>query len=266
MKKYLSIFKISFQQEFAYRLNFVMWRVRNVLQVFLAFFLWDSVFSDPNRNLFGYDRAKILTYVFGMLVIKSIVTSSRTIDVPGQIARGELMNHLLKPISYFKYWFVRDVSSKTLNLSFAVIETLLLFLILRPDVFFQTDVVYVFFFIVSLVLAVILYFLLLFLASMLPFWHPEQAWGVIFLLFIIVEFLGGGVFPIDILPDAIQKALYLTPFPYLLFVPLQTYLGKMDTLFLVRNTIVALMWVGLLSVLVRNVWNRGLRIYNADGR
>ncbi len=64
LAKYISIFKISFAQEFAYRLNFIMWRVRNVMQILLLFFLWTTVFSDPARVVFGYDRAKMLTYVF----------------------------------------------------------------------------------------------------------------------------------------------------------------------------------------------------------
>jgi len=116
MKKYFSVFKISFQQEFVYRLNFIMWRLRNVMQIFLVFFLWDTVFSDPKRVVFGYDREKILTYVFAILIVKAFVLSARAVDVAGDIARGDLTNYLLKPVSYFKYWFTRDISSKSLNL------------------------------------------------------------------------------------------------------------------------------------------------------
>ena len=50
MKKYWSIFKISFEQEFAYRLNFILWRVRNVFQILLTYFLWSTVFADPRRK------------------------------------------------------------------------------------------------------------------------------------------------------------------------------------------------------------------------
>lgn len=127
MKKYLELFKISFQQEFVYRLNFIMWRVRNVLQIFLVFFLWDTVFSNSQRVVFGYDRAKILTYVFGLVLVRAFVLSARAVDVGGEVARGDLSNYLLKPISYFKYWLTRDLSSKALNLIFAVFETTALF-------------------------------------------------------------------------------------------------------------------------------------------
>ncbi|HJX46074.1 MAG TPA: ABC-2 family transporter protein, partial [Patescibacteria group bacterium] len=132
MKKYLSVFKISFQQEFAYRVNFIMWRVRNVTQLFLVFFLWDTVFSAQGKVIFGYDKTRILTYVFGLLIIRAFVLSARAVDVAGEVANGDLSNYLIKPVSYFKYWLTRDLSSKALNLIFAAFETTALFFILKP--------------------------------------------------------------------------------------------------------------------------------------
>src|SRR3990167_614794 len=158
MKKYLQVFKISFQQEFAYRLNFIMWRVRNVLQIFLIFFLWDTVFSDPSRSVFGYDRSKILTYVFGVIIVRSLVLSARGMDVTGDIAKGDISNYLVKPISYFKYWFTRDVSSKALNISFALGEFLILYLILKPPFFFQENLLIIGAFIFSVIIAILIYF------------------------------------------------------------------------------------------------------------
>ena len=93
MKKYWSVFKISFVQEFAYKANFIMWRVRNVFQIFIVFFLWDSIFADPGRELFGYNRAQILTYVFGIIVVKAFVLSARAVDVAGEIGDGRLTNY-----------------------------------------------------------------------------------------------------------------------------------------------------------------------------
>lgn len=266
MNKYLTIFKISFAQEFAYKINFIMWRVRNVLQVFLIFFLWDTVFTDSSRQVFGYDRAKILTYIFGLLLVKAFVLSSRSIDIPGEISSGKLANYLIKPISYFKYWLVRDFSSKSLNLIFAGVEFGLLYLLLKPPIFFQRDILLFFLFLLSLGLAIILYFLLLLLFGMLAIWYPEQGWGPIFLLIILVDFLAGGIFPIDIFPAGISNILYLTPFPYLLFVPIQIYLGKFSSVFIFKSILMALFWIGVIWVVVKRTWNLGLKLYRSEGR
>lgn len=267
MKKYLSIFRISLEQEFAYRINFVMWRVRNVIQIFIVFFLWDTIFSDSSRVVFGYDRAKILTYIFGLLIVKAFVLSARGVDVAGEIADGRLTNYLLKPISYFKYWLARDLSSKTLNLIFATLEASLLFLLLKPPFFLQTDPLLIFGFLVAVALAVFLFFTALFITSFVPFWYPEIAWGAQFLfMFIFTEFLSGAIFPLDILPLPIQNALYLTPFPYLIFFPLQIYLGKISFPLMLKGLMVGVFWSAVLWFSMRSLWTKGLKAYRAEGR
>ncbi|MCX6705947.1 MAG: ABC-2 family transporter protein [Candidatus Woesebacteria bacterium] len=267
MKKYLQIFKLSFQQEFAYRLNFVMWRVRNILQIILTFFLWSSVFKNPETSVFGYNQEKILTYVFGILILRAIVFSARAVDVAGEISNGDITNFLLKPISYFKYWATRDTASKVLNLSFSVVEITILFVILRPHLFLQTNLLILFAVFVFLILAVILFFCLLFITNMSAFWMPENGWAAQFLFIaIITDFLSGGVFPLDILPYTFQKVLYSTPFPYLLFFPLQVYLGKIAGLEIIRGLVTSFAWVFILFMSVRFIWAKGLKRYSAEGR
>jgi len=149
VNKYFQIFKISFAQEFAYKVNFIMWRVRNVIQVLIAYYLWSTVFADPTISVFGYDRAKILTYIFGMILIRALVFSARSVDVPQEISEGSLSNYLVRPMNYFKFWFTRDASSKALNFAFSIVEFGILALIFTPPIFFQTNPLYLLAFLFS---------------------------------------------------------------------------------------------------------------------
>jgi ABC-2 type transport system permease protein len=267
MTKYWSIFKISFEQEFAYRLNFILWRVRNVFQILLTYFLWSTVFASPTTEIFGYDREKIITYVFGIMIVRALVLSARAMDVSGDISTGDLSNYLIKPISYFKYWFTRDISSKALNLIFAVFEFLILFLILKPAFFLQTSPIAIFAFLVSIILAILIYFLLLFLISSIPFWAPEIGWGSHFLVTVVViESLSGSLFPINILPNTLQSIVMATPFPYLIYFPVEVYLGNITGTALVGGLMVAAAWTGVLWFSLNFVWQKGLKVYQALGR
>lgn len=267
MNKYLQVFKISFQQEFVYRLNFIMWRVRNILQIFLVFFLWDAVFSKPGRVIFGYDRAKILTYVFGLLIVRAFVLSARTVDVAGEVSRGDLSNYLIKPVNYFKYWLTRDVSSKALNLIFAVVETTLLYILLKPPFFIQTNPLSLLGFLLALISAMFIYFVILFITSSVPFWMPEATWAAHFLIsVIIVEFLSGALFPLDVLPVGLQSVLNFTPFPYLIFFPIQVYLGKITGLAVFRGILVSFFWAITLWFVMKAIWQKGLKVYQSHGR
>ncbi len=267
MKKYLSIFRISFAQEFAYRVNFIIWRVRNVLQILLVFFLWSTVFTNPQTELFGYNRDKILTYVFGIFILRALVLSSRAVDIAGEISRGDLTNYLLKPINYIKYWFTRDISSKALNMSFATVEIVILYFFLRPTFFIQTGPLQIFLFLASVIFAIIMFFGLLVIVNFVSFWFPEGGWASQFLIIVIfTEFLSGAVFPIDILPKAIQSVLYALPFPYLMFFPLQVYLGKLSMGTILQGLFISGIWTVVMIIAMNQIWARGIKRYSAVGR
>lgn len=267
MQKYLQIFRISFEEEFAYRLNFILWRVRNVLQILLTFFLWSTIYSDSGRVVFGYNREKILTYVFGIMIVRALVLSARTVDVGYDVATGDLSNLLVKPISYFKYFFTRDIASKSLNLIFAVVEFLLLFVILKPPFFLQTNIVSILMFLLSVIIAMLIYFLILFLLGAIPFWIPEMGWSSQFLIAIVaVEALSGALFPINILPPLAQSIILATPFPYLIYFPVEVYLGNVSGWGIFGGVLIGAAWVGILYLVLKTVWKKGLSVYQAFGR
>jgi ABC-2 type transport system permease protein len=188
-------------------------------------------------------------------------------DVSGDIANGDLSNYLVKPISYFKYWFTRDISSKALNLIFATVEFVGLFLILRPPFFFQTNPLTLFIFLISIILAIFIYFFLLFLISSIPFWAPEIGWGSHFLVtVVIIEALSGSLFPINILPLGLQLVTLALPFPYLIYFPVEVYLGNIGGNALIGGLMVAIAWTGVLWFTLNFVWQKGLRVYQAMGR
>lgn len=238
-----------------------------MLQIFVAFFLWDKIFADPGTIVFGYDRSKILTYVFGIIIIRALVLSARAMDVSSDIAQGDLSNYLVRPISYFKYWFTRDISSKALNISFAFFEFLILYLILKPPFYFQQNLAILGAFALSIVIAILIYFFLLFIVSSVPFWSPELGWGShFFVTIILIEFLSGALFPIDILPLNVQSIIMALPFPYLIYFPLQVYLGKISGIFLIKGLYISLAWVFALFFTMKFVWKKGLRAYEGIGR
>lgn len=265
--KYWQIFKISFEQEFAYKLNFIMWRVRNVFQIIITFFLWSTIFSSSGTVIFGYDRTKILTYVFALMIVRAIVLSARAVDVSSDIAEGNLSNYLVKPVSYFRYWLTRDIASKALNFLFAAVEFTALFLILKPAFFLQNDPYVLIAFSISIIIASLIYFCILFIISAVPFWAPELGWGAQFLVVIVlIEFLSGSLFPIDVLPIGLQKIIMSSPFPYMIFFPVQVYLGKITGAAQIQGFVISFIWVVILYLFMKYIWNKGLKAYQAFGR
>src|SRR3989344_3991609 len=138
MNKYYLVLRNTWDEIFIDRVNFTMWRFRTVLQLLIIYFLWSSIMPN-NGNLFGYNKEQMLTYIICTQLIMAIVFSTRTGEIAENIINGDLSIFLLKPIKYFKYWFFRDIGDKLMNISFSIVELSLIFLILKPPLFIQTN-------------------------------------------------------------------------------------------------------------------------------
>ena len=264
MIKYLLVARNTWDETLAYRLNFVMWRVRVVLQILTMYFLWSALIL-PGQAILGYTRDLMLTYILGASIINSLVISSRSYEVGQEINSGNLSNFLLRPINYFLFWFARDLGDKAMNLVFSVFELAVLFLILRPPLFIQSDPALILLAFASAFLAMILYFFLSFLLGLIGFWSAE-VWAPRFVFITVLTFFSGGLFPLDILPKPLFSFFELLPFPYLLFFPLKIYLGQMPLGDIGRGLFISAIWSGIFWMVAKFVWAKGLRVYGAYGR
>ncbi|MBI4078970.1 MAG: ABC-2 family transporter protein [Candidatus Levybacteria bacterium] len=264
MKKYLRVLSNTWEEMVTYRLNFVMWRVRTVLQFLTMYFLWLALIP-KGTILFGYSQTLMLTYILGTSILSAVVLSTRTHEIGEHIYRGDLSIFLIRPINYFLYWFSRDVGDKLFNISFSVVEIMILLFLLKPPIFLQTEIIFIALAILATALAVVLYFLFGAILGMLGFWSPD-VWAPRFILFILLQFFAGSLFPLDILPKSLYEAFQLTPFPYLLYFPLKIYLGQLPFSTISTGFLIDVIWILIIALFLQFIWHKGLRLYTAVGR
>ncbi|HRN69815.1 MAG TPA: ABC-2 family transporter protein, partial [Candidatus Woesebacteria bacterium] len=222
MQKYLTLFKVTVDQYFVYRLNFILWRFRAVLNLIMIYFLWTALYTNRN-NLFGYSQQEMLTYVLIVSIFSDFVFSSRIHELGAEILTGDIINKLLKPIGFLKYLITKEIADKAINISFAIVEISLLILILEPIIILPENTVTIYILILHLLIGLTLSFFLSFSIAMIAFWTAE-IWAPRFIYFILVFVLAGNYFPLDILPTTFYNLLLLTPFPYFIFLPAQIYI------------------------------------------
>jgi ABC-2 type transport system permease protein len=263
MKKYLLVIRSTWDEIATYRFNFTMWRIRNVFQLLTIYFLWLTV-SSPKTLVFGYSQTDILTYVLGAALLSSIVLSTRTQEIGENINVGDLSNFLVKPFAYFGYWFARDIGDKAFNIVFAIGELTVLYFLLKPPIFLQTDIQFLLLTVLAVMIAIFLNFFIGCLLSMVGFWSPD-VWAPRFIFFVLIGFLAGGAFPLDIFPASVQTIFQFSPFSYFLYFPLKIYLGTLSQQQLILGFTISLVWVVILYLLTQYVWKKGLKQYSAQG-
>lgn len=264
-RKYWFSAVVSLKGDTVYIASVLSWRVRSVLRVLVVYVLWSSLLLGYG-SVSHYSRTTLLSYVLLTMIVQAVVFSSRTIDISNDISSGDLTNILLKPVNYFKYYLAQDLGNKAMNLVFSIVEFSLFIYFFKPTLFLQPNLVLLGVSILLLILAGFIYYFLNIILGFLAFYNPENVWAPRFLFFMIVDFLAGSLFPLDILPPMFFKLLMLTPFPYFLYFPISVYLGKFTGGSLVLYSFIGLMWLFVLSRLAVILWRLGLKAYEAWGR
>lgn len=247
-----------------YRLNFVLWRVRVVMQVLVVYFLWFALFSQQ-KELFGYTQSMILTYVLLTSIARTFVLGTTTMEIGSIINQGDLSNFLMRPIDFFRYYIAKDTADKLLNFGFAFFEVTFLIFLLHPPIFLQTNLFVLVFAALSLCIGMGIYFSFSMIMSFLGFWTPD-VWAPRFLTFVIIEFFAGTLFPLDILPKPLFIISQLLPFSYFIYFPLKVYMGQLPVSAIAHGIGGSLVWLILFWFLARLIWRRGLKVYTAEGR
>lgn len=264
MKQYLQIIKGTWQEILEYRLNFLMWRFRFVLQRLVIYFLWWALFAQRSE-IFGYSEASALTYILLGGIIVTFVTGTRTMEVGNLIYTGGIAHYLVRPLSLFRVFAARDIADKLLNLVCGIIEVIILVLLLHPPMMLQTDLFILASTLLSVAIGTVIYFFFSLLLGLYAFWYPE-VWAPRFLSFVIMEFFTGALFPLDILPGFVGALARLLPFSYFLYFPVKLYLGQIPADGLLQGFSVGLFWMIALYWLTKIVWRKGLRVYTAEGK
>lgn len=263
MHKYFVLLKLSWQNGFVYRTSVVLWRLRQFLSTFMAITVWVVIFSGT-QEAFEYSRDAMISYIFLVSFLQSLVLSSSLNGLANRVYSGEISNLLLKPINIFLYFASEEMADKLKNVGFLFLETIALFVIFNPIITFPNTPIFSLFLLWS-ILAVLLNFFITLIFGAIGFWSPET-WGPRFLFFMIVNFTAGKLFPLDILPQAIQKILFYTPFPYLSFVQIQLFLNRYSQAEIISHSLTLLSWVIILGILAYKLWQRGLKAYDSAGR
>lgn len=230
----------------------------------MALTIWSVIYTNQNST-FGYTEESMITYIFLIGILQSIILATVMHGLASDIYSGAISKELVKPVNVWLYLGVQDVADKLKNFGFVIIESTILYFIFQPTLHFPTSPFILALFVIWLILGAFIYFFINILLGTLGFWSPE-VWAPRFLFFIFLDFTAGRLYPLDILPTIIQKIVYLTPFPYMSYAQLQLYLDRYTEQEILFNTLVLIGWTLLLGTVARQVWNHGMKSYSAAGQ
>jgi ABC-2 type transport system permease protein len=185
--------------------------------------------------------------------------------VAKQIRDGDIKRYLIQPIDMLNFLLLARTAHKVAYYTVATLPFALVFYLCR-GYFAQgwPDPSVVIAFMVSLVLAFLLGFLMDLCIGLIGFWFLEVS-SLLFVYMLLNFFLSGHMFPLDLLPSPWNGLVEYLPFKYLAYFPAAVFLGKIPQDRLWQEIGIELAWLVALIVLARLLYAAGLRRYGGYG-
>jgi len=157
MRKYLSYFKISIGNTFAYRGPIIVWLVGNLFPI--VTFSTLGLSASAGNQIAGFTRAELVTYYILGLLVEWLTNWYPYYWIKDEIADGSIVGSALtKPIS--NYWRIFSVESgwHFVTFFFGVISVIALVLVARNYFIFPYSLLNIVLSLASVILSIFLIF------------------------------------------------------------------------------------------------------------
>ena len=261
-----SVLKLVWSERLVYRVNFLLEILSGLFSSVILVFLWIAIYrSSAKDGIGGYQLADMVTYILGGGLINTfILTTAENPETSQSIQDGTLSNLLVTPINPYGVWLVRDLGTKLFLFMVGLAGYVVVLFLFRDLMVFRLGAGHLIFFLLSLALAALLQFLIFEALSLLAFWI-ENTYGIRFTLRVIMEVVGGAIIPLSFFPQILQDIFLLLPFPFLIYLPMRIYLGKIPLGEIPFELLKEMAWIAALGLVNLVLWRRGLRQYVSMG-
>jgi len=263
-----TILRICLEERLVYRADFAFATLVRFLPIVTQIFLWGAIFavhtSEPRGDLNGYSYANMVAYYLLAMVARAFSSMpGLSSGIARDIRDGTIKKYLTQPIDMLGYLFWHRVAHKLVYYFVATGPFVLVFYLCREYFEGWPDGLTIAAWVLSLLMAFLVGFLIETLIGFIAFWFLEVS-SLLFIYMMFNYFLSGHMIPLDWLGAFGDGILYL-PFKYLAYFPAAIMLDRFSHAELMRELGIEFCWIVALLLANRIAFARGVRRYGAFG-
>jgi len=264
------ILRTCIAERLIYRGDFAFATLVRFLPIVTQIFLWGAVYNvgageGEKDSLNGYTYANMVAYYLLAMVSRAFSSMPGLASGTARDIRdGNIKKYLTQPVDMIGYLFWSRVAHKIVYYTVAIGPFALIFFLCRdyfggwPDGYIITA------WVLSLIMAFLIGFLIELWIGMIAFWFLEVS-SLVFIYMMINYFLSGHMIPLDWLPHPLSEWVRYLPFQYLAYFPAAILLGHFDQHEIAVELLKEFCWLVGLLIVVRFTFARGVRRYGAFG-
>lgn len=263
MNKYLVYFAAQWQILFQYRVDIAVYAVAAVISPLVGMALWIAL-SGSGANLV-YTASELKLYFLFVILVNTLAFAWKGWYISEDINRGNITKYLVKPIPLVTEYFTGAMSQKAYQFIYMGIILVTLGFLLNvgfPSNFFSPVTLGAF--LISLIMATLISFLLDFCIGLLTFWvHEIDSFMGLFGL--ALNFFSGRLIPLVFLPLVLREVSIYLPFRYMISLPAEIAIGKVYGGGMIYALGIQFIWLVLSYGIYRFLLRQGFKKYSSYG-
>lgn len=249
----------------AYRVDFwVTFLGQTFVQLFIARALWQNIFESTGSTVMEGYTLPMMTLYFLIVPIGNRILQGESMGfLSREIYDGTFNRYLIYPLSFFHY---KTLTYLTYSFFYSI-QLMLIFTIYQ--IFFDGGLSLEEF--QSLLIGIVIFMIAAFtymnmnmMVELLALW-ADNIWSLAVMLRFFCYFLGGSFVPVAFFPEWLKDSLFLTPFPYLVSLPIRTVMGLTTWSEIGTGILILLIWGIIIRGFSHLMWNKGQFRYNGVG-
>ncbi|HIH14088.1 MAG TPA: hypothetical protein HA224_02425 [Nanoarchaeota archaeon] len=255
--------KLGIKEAAVWKFDMLVWIIISLVSLGTYYLLWTAVYGFSGQGVIaGYSLRELITYFVLSEIVQTLTWTSIIMDLSQKIRRGTLITQLARPINFLYYHFWMNFGSRGLQFLIYCIPMVLIGALLFGMKF--TGWTNLALFSASAGLAMVLNFALSAFIALGAFWLTSYH-GIRWAYMGLFSIFSGFIFPLTFFPQFWQKVFSFLPFQYIIFVPVQTYLGKYGIFGALGNMLIQIVWIIILMTAISFIWRRAMKSFTAPG-
>ena len=258
---YRGRFAVAVAANLAYRGAVAIWVFTTLIQPLVYIAIWRTVAGSGETG--GYTAGQFVAYFLVMMVVDHLTFIWHMFEFEWRIRTGAFSPPLMRPIHPIHNDVCENLSYKLIGLVGVLPAAVLIGVLFSADLS-GVRISTVAPFLVALLLAMVLRFVLEWCVALAAFWLTRTT-AINALFFALTTFFGGLFAPLSVLPGWMQTVAAWTPFPWSLAFPVEVFLGRRTGADVWFGYAVQLGWIALALGGLALLWRRATRRYSAVG-
>ena len=256
MRLYLELAQKAAQRQLAYRQANLAGLVTNLFFGALRAYVLIALYG-ARPEIAGYTLAAAITYTGLTQAILRAVQIFGWQDLMKTVRSGDIASDLAKPFDYYFFWLAQDLGANVTHWIVRGLPIMLAYALATPMVW-PSDVSAMLTFAVSLLLAMLVSFAWRFCVNITALWSAD-ALGFARLGYTLAMFLSGFLVPVTFFPPWLRTIANLTPFPSIIEIPVQIWLGILAGPAATAALFQQAFWLGVMMLIGRLMLAAGTR-------